>query len=81
MHYASMSNGHVYMAIPGILFFFSTPHDHLGNLEWADDTTEDCQTVHRFGPGFTAALLSDLAFSVAACLDKTSPAAANALTV
>jgi hypothetical protein len=80
LHYAQSANGLVHMPIPGELYFFSTPDDTLEETaDWADGIDADGLIARSFSPGFTADLISDLGATVAVCLDRTSPAAREAL--
>jgi hypothetical protein len=77
-HYASGANGSVHMAVPGKMFFFSSPEVMPIEHQWTDSVAHDGTTTRRFSPAFYADLLDDLGVSAVVCLGRSDAAASSA---
>ena len=80
LHYARRTNGSVHMSLPGKMLFFPAPTALPDGQQWSDRLSEDGCTARHFSADFYADLLQDFGVSVVACLGRSSPASAAALS-
>jgi hypothetical protein len=79
-HYARRVNGEVHMAVPGKMYFFSSPEVLPSERKWLDrrPTADAAPTTRHFSPAFYADLFEDLGVSTVVCLGRSDAAASSA---
>jgi hypothetical protein len=77
-HYASRANGNVHMAVPGRMFFFSSPKVLPSEQQWIDSVADNSTTTRHFSPAFYAELFEELGVSAVVCLGCGDVAASSA---